>query len=224
MRTLSASLTAAQVAPRKPLYKVALTLGANSYTYEQDRILPDSSHIEEPYSSSALIILNNADNSLVSRNFKGYQGVISYGFTGTSGDEYSACAPMDVMDHQSISAAGQNAGILNVLLVLAGKFNKMAEEHASALYEHAATSTSTVKTLFSAVAGVTLAPFTHLTAYTVTYDSEDSLIDTYQPKDAFRVQKNATRLETLKELIGWTKCVMRIGADGAIHVFVPTVS
>ncbi len=66
--------------------------------------------------------------------------------------------------------------------------------------------------------------FDHCTAYTVVYDSEDSLIDTYVPAGGFSIPHGSTRLQALKALQRYTSCVKRIQADGKIHVFVPTTS
>lgn len=83
----------------------------------------------------------------------------------------------------------------------------------------------TVKTLLSAVLGATLAPFDHCHAWTVAYDSEDSLIDSFMPKDDFRVYAGMSRLACAKKLLTkYTGCMMRAKADGQIHVWVPTVT
>ncbi|KKL20222.1 hypothetical protein LCGC14_2457600, partial [marine sediment metagenome] len=57
-----------------------------------------------------------------------------------------------------------------------------------------------------------------------TYDSEDTLIDSFKPKDLFRVGLNATRLNKILELLAWTGSKMRAEADGALHFFDPTIS
>jgi len=63
--------------------------------------------------------------------------------------------------------------------------------------------------------------FEHCRAYDVVYDSEDDLIDTYQPRDAFRIYEGQSRLDKINQLLNYTRCVKRIEADGKIHVFVP---
>jgi hypothetical protein len=67
-------------------------------------------------------------------------------------------------------------------------------------------------------------PFAGMTAYTVEFDSEDSLIDSYTPKDAFRIYTGGTRLASIKRLLDFTNCAMRVEADGHIHIFVPTTT
>jgi len=66
--------------------------------------------------------------------------------------------------------------------------------------------------------------FDHCTAYEVVYDSEDSLIDTYQPKDAFKIFEGDSRLVAINRLLFYTGCVKIVKADGKIHVFVPTTT
>jgi hypothetical protein len=66
--------------------------------------------------------------------------------------------------------------------------------------------------------------FTHCEAYTVTYDSEDSLIDAYQPQDAFQIYEGESRWAVLKKLLRYTGCEMRVEDDGEIHVFVPKIN
>jgi len=66
--------------------------------------------------------------------------------------------------------------------------------------------------------------FTVLTAYTVTYDSEDSLIDVYVPADGFTISEGSSRLDTINTLLQFTGCVMRDESDGNLHVFVPTTT
>jgi len=72
--------------------------------------------------------------------------------------------------------------------------------------------------------GVELIGFRLTPAYTPTFDSEDSLIDVFMPKDSFQINVDGSRLEALKTLLGYTKCVMRVEADGGVHIFVPTTT
>lgn len=66
--------------------------------------------------------------------------------------------------------------------------------------------------------------FSHCSPVSLVFDSEDSLIDTFQPQDSFMIYKGDTRLNIAKRLIGWTGCVMRVEDDGKLHIFVPTTS
>ena len=72
--------------------------------------------------------------------------------------------------------------------------------------------------------GVELTVYSHATAYTPSFDSEDSLLDVFMPKDAFRIYLDGSRLEAIKGLLEYTRCVMLVKADGQIHIFVPTIS
>ncbi len=67
-------------------------------------------------------------------------------------------------------------------------------------------------------------PFVGCTAYTVDYDSEDSLIDTLTPKDSFRIYEGQSRLSVLRKLLDWTGCVGIFKADGHLHISVPNTS
>ena len=100
MRELTATLKAAQQAGAlNPRYKITLTKGESSYTYEGDRILP-SSHDEALYSHRAQIVLNNSDKEFNDKDLKGYDAVLSYGVATTAGEEYSATAPLSAINQQ----------------------------------------------------------------------------------------------------------------------------
>jgi hypothetical protein len=100
----------------------------------------------------------------------------------------------------------------------------MAEDKASAAYTQASDDTKTVKTLINEIIGASLACFSHCTAYQVVWDSEDSLVNTYKPKDAFRVYTGNNRLSAINRLLDYTKCVMRAEDDGKLHIFNPTTT
>lgn len=63
--------------------------------------------------------------------------------------------------------------------------------------------------------------FSHCTSYTVTYDSEDSLIDVFEPQDSFIIYQGDDRLSVIDKLLYYTGCERRFEDDGEIHVFVP---
>ena len=67
-------------------------------------------------------------------------------------------------------------------------------------------------------------PFSDCSAIAVEWDSEDSLIDAYIPKDSFRIFKGSSRLSILRRLIDYTKCIMRFENDGKIHIRVPVTT
>lgn len=227
MQTLTATeLIAQKSRTRRPIYKIVLTEGANSYTYEQDRII-GIDYTKEPGRESANVMLDNHDGTLTSLDFKGYKGVIHLGFRTTNGAEYSARPPLYVVPHQLISDPEQSPP-LRLSLALAGITNLLAEDRASGEYTPDTTDTDTVKTLFRKIAGDTgvtiLSVYNHCTSYDVTFDSEDDLIDSYVPKDSFAIYLNHTRLSKLQELLRFTQCVMQIGDDGKIHIQKPIIS
>ena len=203
-----------------------LTYGANSYTYDFRRIatsntrLIKSTHREEQWSQKATVILNDSDLTLTGLDLEGYKGVISYGFTTSAGDEYTAAAPLWVVGQQRDSMQGKVLSSLS----LEGIFDRMAKDKASTSLTLADTETKTIKTFITQIAGATLAPYTHCKAYTVTYDSEDSLIDSFAPADYFRINLNDSRLSKIRELLSYTMCRARAENDGNIHVLVPRIS
>jgi hypothetical protein len=228
VRTLTSTLNAFQKRGTvKPLVKFVVTDTINDgflhlvvvYTYDKTRIW-DVEQDEAPWSQKVVITLDNADRSLTNLDFKGQPAVLSWGLTTSAGDEYSACAPLTIIDQKFVSTMGG----LSCVLTCWGIPNMMAEDRASTLYAPTATDTLTVKQIITAVCGAALAPYTHCAVYTVDYDSEDSLINSFQPKDTFRIYKNGSRLAALRRLIDYTGCAVRWGADGHVHVFVPVVS
>lgn len=225
MRTLSASLTSNQKKGGKYLEKIVLTLaGEATQTYGIETTDPldrQIQHSETPYSQNAEVFINNASGNLTSLDLSGYKGVISRGYNDpTQGDEYSPCAPLWIIAQSDDSLPGQ----LIVQLSLAGTPNFLAKDKANAAYTPDSSNTDTIKTILTAIAQATLAPFNHCVAYTITYDSEDSLIDVFQPKDSFAVSAGENRLDKMKWLLGNTNCVMRVEDDEEIHIFVPTTT
>ena len=217
MRGLEAAfVTAQRLMSIDAQVKVDLTrTGQPPQTYTRTRI-KEVDHTEEPHRQSAQFILHNADRALNGLDLKGFKAVISWGVS----TYYSACAPLWVAHQQYFSSPGR----LTCELSLAGIPNLLAEDRASGDYTPTASDTKTIKTLITEIAGATLSVYSHCTAYTVIYDSEDSIINTFQPKDSFRITIRQTRLEKIKELISYTGCVMRVQADGNIHIFVPVTT
>lgn len=223
MRVLSGTLETDQKKAGLPaLVRIVLT-GANTYTYYKTRIL-DINHTEEPYSQRATVTLDNSDKTLTALDYKGYSGVISYGITTSAGDVYSPCAPLTVIGQQFESSQGR----LVCRLELIGIPNLMAEDRASGSYVPTTSDADTVKDLIRQIAGdtgVTMMPvFNHCTTYNITFDSEDTLIDVYEPQDGFRIYTNGSRLAAIRRLLDFTKCVMRAEDDGKLHILEPTIT
>lgn len=220
IRTLTSTLEAAQKAMGDALCKVVLTkAGQATRTYGVDttnRILSCKMQMGE-WRQSAEVVVDNRDGNLTSLTLQGYQAVISKGFVTSSGDEYSAYPPMKVISQRGDVRGGEMITIFS----LAGLINLLAEDKASADYTPDDTDTDTVKTIIDAVMGATLAAFNHCTAYTVTWDSEDDLIDVFMPKDSFSVYFRESRQSAIKKLLAFTKCVMRFEDDGNPHILVP---
>lgn len=220
MRTLSATLEAAQQEGFvNALVKLVLTYGATTYTYTKSRIVD----IKETGNTSLQwleVLLDNTDGELTALDLRGYKGVLSYGAKTSAGEEYSALAPMWVTAQEFNSTPDKKDCVLS----LVGICNLMADDKASQTYQPDEDDTKTVKTLIGEIIGATLACFNHCTAYGVVWDSEDTLIDTYKPKDAFRVYVGNNRLSAVNRLLEYTKCAMRAEDDGKIHIFQPTTT
>lgn len=201
--------------------------GQSTQTYDisstSNRIL-GLSHIEQEWSQAAIIPVSS-DSTLAALALQGYTGTISYGYNDASaGDEYSACAPLEVLAQKNDTLLTGRHGQLITRFQLAGVFDFMNAEHASEKHTQTEDDTRTVKTLLTAIAERTLACFSHTKAYTITFDSEDSLLDTYIPADYFYIAANETRLSAFKKLLATTKSKARIEDDGELHIFDPTIS
>lgn len=220
MRTLSTALEAAQQKDSvSPLVKIVLTSGAETATYEED-VIKSIEHTEKPYSCRASVVLDNSDGTFTDLDYKGYQGVISYGAIGADGEEYSATAPLWVLEQKLFTAPGD----MSCQLDLVGIPDLMAEDRASEDYKPTTSDTETVKDLIDAIAGATLTCFSHCTAIDVDWDDEDDLVDDFQPQDGFAVFVNETRLAKIKRLLDYTGLVAVWGNDGDIHIVEPTTS
>uniref|UniRef100_A0A6M3KM64 Putative tail protein n=1 Tax=viral metagenome TaxID=1070528 RepID=A0A6M3KM64_9ZZZZ len=144
---------------------------------------------------------------------------------GIQGEEYSDCAPMWV-EAQQLDSIRQK---LTCHFSLAGMFNRMSKDYASADYIQTAENAYTIKTLFTSVADATIAPFNHCADWNVVYDSGeelpvDDLIDVYKPADDFQIKEGESRYEVLRRLLNYVKSDMYPGNDGNLHVINPKVS
>jgi len=196
-----------------------LSRGEDSDTYTVTSIL-DVNHHEEPWSHSADVVIDNSGKALNAEDYKGYKAVISYGAHVGDTDYYEASAPMYVKTQMFESSPG----VLDCTLGLIGVPDLLAEDSASEAYLPEDDEGTTVKGLIQAILGATLDCFDHCTAYTVEFDSEDEIIDSFAPDDSFRISLGQSRAAALRWLLDRTKCVMRWEADEKFHVFTPTIS
>lgn len=201
-----------------------IVIGGVTYGVDSTNRLLRVKHTEQPYSQTATVLIDNRDKNIsaLPTSLEGVQGVLSWGYHTSAGDEYSATAPLIVKAQELYSAEGT----LDCLLNLYGIPDQMNEDEASAAYTQTSDDTNTVKALINAIAGATLACYSHCTAITVDWDTgwDDGIINSFQPKDYFRIYKGETRLAKIKELLGYTYDVMLVKADGHIHIFNPTIS
>jgi len=223
MRALSDTLEAAQKQPdAEPLLKIVLSDSVDTYTYDTERIL-DLRDPEEPDSQTAEVLLENDDGVLTDLDLTAFEVVISKGFLTSEGEEYSAKAPLYVLAKQTYSTGGQNICRLSCC----GIFNLMSADQANADYIQESDDDNTIKDLLKKIAGSGVAIldcFDECECYDIVFDSEDSLIDSFKPKDSFSIKEGESRLTAFNELLGYTGCVKRIQNDGKIHIFVPTTT
>jgi hypothetical protein len=236
VRLLAAALTTVQKAvfnggAFEPIWKIVLTrAGQATQTFDITDVdgtarVMDIDHTEKEDSGIAQVLLANYDGGLTALDFEQYQGVISYGYVDANNTEqYSATAPLYVIDNPLVSSA---TGHLVVGLTLEGVLNRMGRHYAETTYTPDDTNTDTVKTIIDAIADTTLdnsRPYGNYSAVTTVWDTEDSLIDTFMPKDLFTIQLNDSRRDAIKALLAFTGMKMRVEADGNIHFFDPTIS
>jgi len=206
------------------LIRCVLTYGANTYTYDLTRI-KELSHTRQTFSHKGQVMLDDTDKTLHGLDLEGYKAVISRGLITKAGEEWIALPPLWVVGQQRDSYRDR----LECSLSLEGIFDRMGKHKAESTLTLASTDTQTVKDLLTGLADTTLTdgtntPYSNYPAYTITFDSEDDLIDSFKPADSFRVNENDTRLSKWKELLRYTDCVSRIGNDEEIHIFNPTTS
>lgn len=128
MRTLHADLTTAQKSIINTPY-ITITFengygGGTSYTYattDSPNRIKGIRHSEEPYSSHAIVVLDNYDRSLP--DLFGYFCTISYGYETVSGNKSSDTAPLWVKQQVHSSKMGS----LDTILYLEGQWNLLAE-------------------------------------------------------------------------------------------------
>ena len=224
MRTLSAQLTAVQKSRyiERPLYKIVLTDNGNTYTYTTNIL--SGRHTEMKYTHKAQIFLDDNDAVIHGIDLEGFKGVLSYGANVSGTDYYDATPPLWVVGQQRDSHQDRTI----VSLELVGVMDLLGKDHANASYSQDSDDANTIKDLLDGIAGGTLAPFDHLPAVTITYDTGydggDNLINNFVPADYFSVNLGDTRLQTIVGLVGWTNNVVRVETDGELHILKPVTS
>jgi len=203
----------------EPLVRVVLTHGATTYTYDRTGIL-SADELQEPYSHTAELVLDNADGEFTSKDLRGYQAVIGWGAVTFAGFEYCDSPPLRVVRQELVSEQGK----LTCRLVCIGIPDQLAEDRASGAYVPDTSDSTVLQSLISSILAGTLSCYSHCSALSCQWDATDSLATTYKPKDGFRVYTNGSRLAALRRLLDFTNCVMRVEDDGKLHLFVPTTS
>ena len=234
MRTLTATLLAEQVkenyTPVVNLHVWCWNDSEGYQTYETAKQFTKAdiislTHKESPWDYNAQITFDNADGYFTTRDFSGYNIQIGYGAHTDSGDEYSDTAPLIVISQQNISQPSR----LVTILYCVSPFYIMARNNAENIPQYTGIdATWTVKDILTKIVDHTLVCFLGHPAYDIIFDSEDSVIDSFCPAASsdtpFIVNDGDIRMSKIKELITYTKCVMRWEDDTKFHVFNPTIS
>ncbi len=66
--------------------------------------------------------------------------------------------------------------------------------------------------------------FTHTTSRTATFDSESTLMDTYQPGDAFKIKEGESKLDVVNKLLNFVADYKRVESDDEVHFFTISTS
>ncbi len=217
MRSLNADHTTAQKSNNhSPLFQIVV----DGDTHKRDRIL-SIEEMETPDSHTATVVLDNSDKALDAEDYKGLQCIMSLGEIDANGVERLSALPKFYVMGMDLHSS---EGLLIATLSLIGEPNMLDLDVANQYLNGNNSGQDTIKDLLTAVAGNSFLPFTHTTIWTPTYDSEDSLLDTLQPKDAVNIDLNDSKLNVINRLLLLTKVVKRLEDDGEIHFFVPTIS
>ncbi len=217
MRTLNSDHTLAQKGnSHDVLYKIVV----QGDTYTRTRIIWGD-ETETPDSHLLTIVLDNSDKALDSKAYKGRQCILSLGEIDANGVErYSPLPPFYVMDTNLHSSEG----LLLATLTLVGEPNMFDMDKANRYLNGDNDGQDTIKDLLTVIAGNGYIPYTHTTIWIPTFDSEDGLLDTLQPKGSVNVHLNDSKLNLTNRLLLFTKVTKRFEDDGGIHFFVPTIS
>jgi hypothetical protein len=239
MRSLSSTLLAKQKTNHYTgIVRAAFASISNGqHTYYKNRILSISPHLESPDSYTAQMVLNNADKVFTTLDLTGDRCQISYGMNTVLGDEYSKTAVLWVKSQQNESVEGRLVTTLNLI----GIPDLLKLDLADGSYTWSIYDSNTIKDLITQIltpdiftGGEGNPPaYTSCSPYTVTFDSEDSLIDTFCPRNLFSINDRDSRWDKVNELLRYTKCAMRFGDETNdnivtpnfnIHIFNPTIS
>jgi len=208
---LDAALRQRVITPR---VRLELTRGAQSFSFDQSRVLA-AEETREPYRHAAEFLLHNADGALNATDLRGFRAIIGWGAQTATGAEYVYSPPLTVMRHETIS----EPGLLACRLLCHGLPEGLAEDRASGAYRPDSGSTETVKTLIEQVLSAALPCYGHCAATPYAWDGTDALATSYRPRDGFRVYLNGSRLAAVRRLLDFTTCAMRVEPDGKLRLF-----
>ncbi len=224
MRTLTADHLAAQKSNTHRRI-VQLVVDGDTHVYRDDS--PGTSRIisieetESPDSHIVTVVLDNSDKALDDEDYKGLQAIISCGEVDANGvDRVSPFPPFYVMSMDLRSSPGLLIAVLDMI----GIPNLLSLELANQYINGDNDGQDTVKDLLTGIVQATNIAYDHTTAWTATYDSEDGLLDTVQPKGDASIHVNDSKLVLINDLLRHSKVEKRVEDDAEVHFFVPTIS
>lgn len=234
MRTISDALLAKQSTSGIPHIQAVFTSrdGGTTYDYSTDIVrMLQLEHTEEPYSSSATIILNNSDRLVP--DLTGYFVDLAYGYhTGNAvaepnGDnsthEYSYTPRLWVKHQLEYSAEGQ----LKVILQLEGVWEILQEQLlaiGNPPYYQDENNVLVAMTVYGVIERIIETELTTASGFTFTLTAlanSDGIIDSYVPAPEINSQPFDTMAEVIQVLMDMTKEYIRAKASLAFEIVYP---
>lgn len=223
MRDISQNLLRGQRARSIPhdhiLIRAVLSYGATTYTYTTTKIkkIVDA---EQSFGRKCQLVIEDNDKTIHGLDLEGYKVVMGYGLITKAGAEWVDTAPMWVVGQDRDSYREE----LEVGFELEGIFDRMGKHKAHASVRWATDSTIAAVTHLAAVIEATGGSYSDYPAYTFTKDTgwDDDGLSGYHP--SFGIGLRDTRLGKVKELLRYTKAILRAESDEEVHLFTPVTT
>ncbi len=139
-----------------------------------------------------------------------------------TGQEYSRHATLKVLAQQFNGNPNSSFCYLSCV----GIPNGLKEECAFDEYHPDSSNTDTVKTIVNAILGASMSQYNGFTAYTPTWDTTDTLVDSIVPADKFAIPEGMSRYDAVNKLLSeYTKSLMLVKNDDVPHIIdIPSAS
>jgi len=156
----------------------------------------------------------------------GYLAYQTWGAAADLGTTYAWCeitleTPVNV-DEEVRVACGFNYGDSSNYVAVEYNSTSVKALEALSWYDTAWNEEATYDLVYRySYSATPITGYSHCTSIGLVFDSEDDIIDSYEPQDSLRIAKGQTRKALVEMLLGWTGCAWRPENDGKIHIFVP---